>query len=66
MPEEQYASIKALIFELRDDLQQVNEKIALIHSHLKVCQTRCHVPGPPMTIRSLGKQVVERLIEKLL
>jgi hypothetical protein len=66
MPEEQFTSLKALIHELRVDLQDVNARIDSIHNHLKVCQTRCHVPGPPMSLRSLGKQVVERLIEKLL
>jgi hypothetical protein len=66
MPEDQYLSLKVLISELRNDLLAVNTRIDSIHTHLKVCQTRCHVPGPPMTIRSLGKQVVERLVEKFL
>jgi hypothetical protein len=65
MPDDQFSFLKSEIAQMRLDIQALSTKIASIHQHLGVCQSRCHVPGPPPTLRSLGRHLMQKIIEKL-
>jgi hypothetical protein len=66
MPDTQFEFLKNELQAMKLDMKSIQEQVATIHNNLKACQSRCHVPGPPPTFRSIGKQLVDRFIDKWL
>lgn len=66
MPDGQFEFLKNELNSLRIDVKSLGDKLLSIHQHLTVCQARCHVPGPDRSIMSAGKDIVNRLIDRLL
>lgn len=66
MPDDQFAFIKTELQSVRLDMADLKAKIETMGNSLKNCQSRCHVPGPPPSFRSMSKLLVDRFIEKYL
>jgi hypothetical protein len=65
MHDDQFQAILKQIADLRLDVSALSERISTIHNHLGICQSRCHVPGPPPSLRNLGRQILSRIVSKM-
>ncbi len=66
MVDVQFSFLKNEIQAMRLDMKGLQEQIENIHLSLKSCQSHCYIPGPPPTFRSIGRQLIDRFVEKIL
>jgi hypothetical protein len=64
--DEQLEFIKNELTSIKNDIQTIQERLTAMRQHFKVCQTRCHVPGPQLSVIATLNDLVNRLIKKVI